>query len=512
MSSEGTENKPETAADPRSSIEKYRLFADATDEGIVIHDYKRILAANSHFCRMFGYSEDNIEGTDPFAFIAPDQRAVITATVHETDDTSGDSIGVRADGGMFPIEVKSRTVTYQGRLVRLSRVRDLTKRRQAEATLNASEERFRATFEQAAVGIAHVAIDGSWLRVNRRLCEITGYTHDELLKLTFQDITHPDDLDADLGRLNAMLAGELERYSIEKRYFRKDQSIVWVNLTVAMVRDGDGRPPYFISIVEDISARKEIEETLRQSQKMDIVGQLTSSIAHDFGNFLNVIKGNLQLLKIYQSDKEPSQYVDSALAGAELAEKLIRQLLSFSRRQDPEFEATDINRLIRDIFDLLRKAVTGRIALTVDLDDRACIAFCDRGQLETALFNLVLNAGDAIGQSIGGQGIGGQGPGTIRISTSIEHVDGHVAQDAERPSGEYVRIEVADNGHGMPPDVAARACEPFFTTKGIGEGTGLGLSQVARCMTQMNGFIDINSRVGVGTKIGLFLRCHTASP
>ncbi len=506
MSSEGTETNTKTVTGPTPDLEKYRLFADATDEGIVIHDYKRMLAANNHFCRMFGYSESTIEGSDPFAFIAPDQRGAITGTVQETDDNTGDSIGVRGDGSMFPIEVKSRTVTYQGRLVRLSRVLDLTQRRQAEATLNASEERFRATFEQAAVGIAHVAIDGTWLRVNRRLCEIIGYTHDELLKLTFQDITHPDDLGTDLERLKALVAGELERYSMEKRYFRKDRSIVWANLTVALVRDGHGRPSYFISIVEDIGARKEIEETLRQSQKMDIVGQLTSSIAHDFGNFLNVIKGNLQLLKISQGDREPNKYVDSALAGTDLAEKLIRQLLSFSRRQEPEIEATDINALIRDIFELLRKAVPSRIALTVDLDNRACMALCDRGQLETALFNLVLNAGDAIGLDGGGQGAG-----TIRIGTSIEHVDGHVGPDAERPSGEYIRVEVADNGHGMPPDVVARACEPFFTTKGIGEGTGLGLSQVARCMAQINGFIDIISREGAGTKIRLYLPPRIAS-
>ena len=136
------------------------------------------------------------------------------------------------------------------------------------AALRESEERFRATFEQVAVGIAHVAPDGRWLRVNRKLCDIVGYTHEELLHKTFQDITHPDDLEADLVSVRKMLAGELSTYSMEKRYFRKDGSIVWVNLTVSLVHDASGAPDYFISVVEDISERKHAEEEVRLLQSI----------------------------------------------------------------------------------------------------------------------------------------------------------------------------------------------------------------------------------------------------
>jgi PAS domain S-box-containing protein len=142
-------------------------------------------------------------------------------------------------------------------------------RESTEAELRASEERFRATFEQAAVGVAHVSPDGGWIRMNDRLCEIVGHPREELLGKTFQDITHPDDLDADLLQAGQLLVGEIETYSIEKRYVRKDGSVVWTNLTGSLVRDARGEPSYFIAVVEDISTRKRAEEAVREIRKAE---------------------------------------------------------------------------------------------------------------------------------------------------------------------------------------------------------------------------------------------------
>ena len=144
---------------------------------------------------------------------------------------------------------------------------DITEEMRTRAVLEESEERFRATFEQAAVGIAHVGLDGRWLRVNQKLCDIVGYGCDELRSLTFQDLTHPEDLGADLAQVRRLLAGEIETYSMEKRYFRKDDSLVWVNLTVSLVRTPEGQPKYFIAVVEDITERKGIREALRESEE-----------------------------------------------------------------------------------------------------------------------------------------------------------------------------------------------------------------------------------------------------
>jgi PAS domain S-box-containing protein len=144
---------------------------------------------------------------------------------------------------------------------------DITERKLSESALRESEERFRATFENAAVGIAHVGLDGRWLKVNERLCEILGYSRDELLQLTFADVTHPEDLEEDWSQARAVLAGALQTYSMEKRYVRKQGTTVWVNITVSLMRDSAGKPVCFISIVEDISERKHAEEALRQSEE-----------------------------------------------------------------------------------------------------------------------------------------------------------------------------------------------------------------------------------------------------
>ena len=472
--------------DARSDEEKYRLFADATEEGVIIHDNYRLLTANSHFARMFGYPADGLDGMALQDLIAPIDRP---ATAPLTGETTSELVAQRADGSAFPVELKGRDIVYRGRNARIVRVRDLTNRRLELDILNASEERFRATFELAAIGIAHVGTDGKWLRVNGYLCKMTGYGREELLEKTFQDITHPDDLNQDITSLKASLIGELPSYTMEKRYFRKDGRILWVTLTTSLIKERATNSSYFLSIIEDISARKAMEETLQQSQKMEVVGQLTSSIAHDFGNFLNVIKGNLQLLEPYQISSRPSEYLKSALAGTDLAEKLIRQLLSFSRRQEPEFETVDVNILIQDVRGLLRRAASDTILLKLILAEHSCPTSCDRAQLETALFNLVLNARDAIGSR----------KGEIVIRTKI-------ATDPLEATGSYIQIDVSDDGMGMPADIATQACEPFFTTKGVGEGTGLGLSQVARCVAQVGGLMDIESIEGVGTTVRLFLQ------
>ena len=174
------------------------------------------------------------------------------------------------DGSVRTVLWNSATVfAADGRtpVATIAQGQDITERKQAELALRDSEERFRATFEQAAVGIAQVGLDGRWLRVNQRLCEIVGYERAELLQCTFQDVTHPEDLNIDLAFVRQVLAGEIQNYSMVKRYIRKDRSLVWVNLTVGLVRTEAGAPKYFVSVVEDITERKQVEVALRESEK-----------------------------------------------------------------------------------------------------------------------------------------------------------------------------------------------------------------------------------------------------
>jgi PAS domain S-box-containing protein len=159
-----------------------------------------------------------------------------------------------------------------GKIIGASKIaRDITAQKTAEQALRESEERFRATFEQAAVGIAHLSLDGRWLRVNQRLCGILGYSREELSSLDFAAITHQDDLEADWQNARVLLAGQIEIYSMEKRYIRKDHQVIWANLTVSLVRNESGEPKYFISVVEDISDRKAEQQAIaRQADLLDL--------------------------------------------------------------------------------------------------------------------------------------------------------------------------------------------------------------------------------------------------
>src|SRR5215210_2150133 len=242
----------------------------ASANGIVITDPKApdnpIVYVNPAFERISGYGAEEVLGRN-CRFLQGDERDQpalddLRAAVREERECRVVLRNYRKDGALFWNELYVSPVHDDGgRLTNFVGVQnDITERLRFEEVLRESEERFRATFEHAAVGAAQVGVDGRWLRVNRHLCEILGYTHEEMLGMTFADITHPDDLEADREQMRTMLRGESRIYSIEKRYVRKDGSPVWVNLTVSLVREASGEPGYFISVVEDISERKRIEE------------------------------------------------------------------------------------------------------------------------------------------------------------------------------------------------------------------------------------------------------------
>ena len=368
----------------------------------------------------------------------------------------------------------------------------------AEEKEQESRRHFRATFEQAAVGIAHVAPDGRFLRVNTRFCEITGRRNEELLHCSFQDITHPDDLDRDVGLAQQLQTGKLDTYAIEKRYILpgKGTSMVWVNLTVSVVRAADGSPDYFVSVIEDISERKALESQLRQAQKMEAVGQLTGGLAHDLNNVLAVISMNVELLRIdATADPKRARHVDAALKGVLRASEMTRKLLDFSRTEAGETQLVSLNGFVTGMEGLIAKTLTPAIALKIAQADDTWVVDVNPGDFEAALLNLALNARDAMPNG-----------GTLVIETANKVIDQHyVSRNPGSSAGEFVMISISDTGMGMAPDVAEKAFEPFFTTKEVGKGTGLGLSMVYGFVRRSGGHVKIYSEVGEGTTIRLYL-------
>ncbi|MDO9300687.1 MAG: PAS domain S-box protein, partial [Anaerolineales bacterium] len=265
----------------RAEQQLQTLLEVMPDGVLAVNAEGNIIVANAQIEALFGYRREELLG-QPIEMLLPERNRVIhprhrdgylAAPKTRTMGSGLELYARRKDGSEFPVDISLSAVeTEQGRTA-ISVIRDITERKRAEEQLHDSEERFRTTFEQAAVGIAHIGTDGGWLRVNQRLCDIVGYTRDELSGLTFQDITHPDDLQTDLNYVHQMLADEIKAYSMEKRYIRKDRSIVWINLTVSLVRETSGEPKYFISVVEDITERKRAD-----AERAQLLSVLESSL------------------------------------------------------------------------------------------------------------------------------------------------------------------------------------------------------------------------------------------
>ncbi len=374
--------------------------------------------------------------------------------------------------------------------------------RAAEA-IRESEDRFRATFEHSAVGISHVSTDWQYLRVNQKFYDITGYSRSELLNLSFSDITHPADRSRDQEHARRVLAGEMPTSSLEKRYVRKDGSIVWVNRTISLVRDPVGAPKYYICVVQDITAAKKMEMQLRQAQKMEAVGQLTGGIAHDFNNLLTVVLGNLELLRDNaKADPAIRDLAARAIAAADRGAALTQRLLAFSRKQVLQPQITDINKLVENMNDLLRRSLGGTIQVETKLATDLPATMVDLIQLETALLNLAVNARDAMPRG-----------GLLRIETGHGYLDQvHSAEGDDVAPGEYLHLSVIDTGTGMNPEVRERVFEPFFTTKVVGKGSGLGLSMVYGFVKQSGGHVAISSEPGKGTTVRIYLPCVAEKP
>jgi PAS domain S-box-containing protein len=342
--------------------------------------------------------------------------------------------------------------------------------------------------------------NGVWKTINPAWTRTLGWSEAELLDRTSEWLEHPDDVGITQARVKK-LGNSGETAKFENRFRHKDGSYRWLSWTGVPDQD------HIYAVARDVTAEKAAaerlkvtEEALQQSQKMEAVGQLTGGIAHDFNNLLTGIVGSLDLLqtRLNQGRTENvGRYIDAAMTSANRAAALTHRLLAFARRQPLVPKGVDANQLVVSLEDLLRRTIGETIDLSIVASDDLWTTLCDPNQLESALLNLAINARDAMPDG-----------GKLTISTANARIDGVSADAPALSPGEYICIDVTDTGTGMSPEVAARAFDPFFTTKPIGQGTGLGLSMIYGFARQSNGHATIESRVGHGTSIKLYLPRH----
>ena len=337
----------------------------------------------------------------------------------------------------------------------------------------------------------------SWNPGARRL---KGYSSAEIIGQHFERFYTPEDRATGLPR-RALAAAEREgRFESEGWRVRKDGTRFWASVVVDAIRADDGSLVGFAKITRDITERRNTQialeqarEQLLQAQKMEAVGQLTGGVAHDFNNLLTAILSSLELLRKHlPDDPRTTKLIDNAMLGAERGATLTQRLLAFARRQPLKSDVIDVKHSVEGLAELLRPSLGPTTAIETHFEAGLPGAVTDTSQFETALLNLCVNARDAMPDG-----------GVIGISARAETLDGDNTLDL--PPGTYVRVAVTDTGEGMDAETLARAAEPFFTTKGVGKGSGLGLSMVHGLAAQSGGKLTLASTPGVGTTAELWL-------
>ncbi len=316
---------------------------------------------------------------------------------------------------------------------------------------------------------------------NNAFEDLTGYAQAEIVNRNCRFLQGARTDRSKVTELRQAIA-EQRAVSVELLNYKRDGTPFWNAVYIAPVFDRDGRLLYFFASQLDITRRRTSEQALHQAQKMESVGQLTAGLAHDFNNLLQIVSGNLEMLKSKLTDPAVRRYAQHAEAAAERGAKLTTQLLAFARKTRLEPKVLDINRLIHDFSEVLRSTAGGTVDLRFDLAGGLPATRIDAVHLEMALLNILINARDAM-----------PGGGTVTIATAA-------VRDADH-AGTHVSLSVVDEGEGMPDHVRERATEPFFTTKPVGKGSGLGLAMVHGFAQQSGGRLDITSERGRGTTV-----------
>jgi len=385
--------------------------------------------------------------------------------------------------------------------------RDITARKKQQEGQQAKEEQFRllvqGVTDYAIYMISPLGLITNW---NAGAERFKGYTEVEVLGTHFSRFYTLEDRDRGLPDSALDTALHQGRYENEGWRVRKDGTRFWAHVIIDPLFSELGELLGFGKITRDITERRETElalekakEALFQSQKLEALGKLTGGIAHDFNNLLAVISNGLEIIGMKNNAPELRSILDSMKSAAVRGARLNQQLLTFARKQPLQFSEVHVNELIYSFEDVLRRVCDPRVGFEIELVPGLHKVLMDAVQFEAALLNLVTNSRDAMSQG-----------GRLRISTS--NVQLAEAEVGRLPAGPYVRITVSDTGSGIPPDIVARVIEPFFTTKPVGEGTGLGLSQVYGLVQESRGELKIDSIPGECTTISMYLPAHSLAP
>src|SRR5664279_6420680 len=477
---------------PRSTLSSSSAASDV---------YKRqVLDANRRSCELHWMTSEQLIGKNAVEdLVPPAQREVAWTEFNKFANGQIswiESESLRADGNVVPVEIRVVRVEYDGQPALLFHVHDITERRAAEMALRSSETLFRSVWENSVDGMRLTDENGSIVAANDAFCRLVGLTSEQLEGKPFTVIYSAG---MDWEKLSRNLREHFRAGSLEDKHEREytlhDGRPVRFEIVNSYVASG-GKPRLLLSLFRDVTAQKRMEEQLRQSQKMEAIGQLAGGVAHDFNNLLTVIHGHASLLvasgALTGVAARSAQQISQA---ADRAATLTRQLLAFGRRQLMQPRQLDMNQVVANMTKMLGRILGEDIALQLNYSPQPARVQADAGMMEQVLLNLTVNSRDAMPKG---------GLLAIRIS-ALELEARRLAQHAEGRAGQFVCLSVIDMGCGIPVENLRRIFEPFFTTKEVGKGTGLGLATVYGIVKQHQGWIEVESEPGKGATFRVFL-------
>ncbi len=482
-----------------------RTLIDLAPDYIFVKDLDgRFMVANEALAKCYGRQPAELLSHTDADFLPPELAARFRAS--EIQVLAADSFVTIEDTITLLDGQPRRVVTNmmafrnpQGKVSGLVGIgRDITKQQDAEENSAREQARLKLIFDTIPIGIAFHTVypDGTQKRtVNEahiRLCGLTREQHDE--PEVYRKITHPDDRTVQQRFASQVDAGVIKQYSMEKRYLHPEDKVIWVNFSYQREIYPDGTTEELTTVV-DITERKRLEEQLRQSQKMEAIGQLAGGVAHDFNNILAIIQLQIGLLessgKLLPLQKDFTEEIGKA---TQRAANLTRQLLLFSRKQALQPQDLDLNEIVTHITKMLQRTLGEVVHLQLNYFPEPLFLRADLGMMEQILVNLAVNSRDAMPQG-----------GRLIIETSAVVFDEATTRHSPqtRP-GAFVCLSVSDTGSGIPPHILPRIFEPFFTTKDVGKGTGLGLATVFGIVQQHQGWINVSSNPGLGTTFQIY--------
>jgi PAS domain S-box-containing protein len=492
----------------QESEAKFRALAEACPFAIMIYQNDYWVYVNPAAEYISGYSREELYQMHFWVVVHPDFQPLVRQRgqkrqAGENAPPAYDFKIVNKAGKDIWVSLAGGGLIYGGKPAGLITVIDINERKQAEAALRESEEKYRTILASIEDGYYEVDLSGRLIFFNDMLCRISGYTREEIAGVHYRQYMDEENAAKILSIFKAVFETRQPARACEFRLIQKDGSYRYLEISVSLVQDASGQVKGFQGIIRDINDRKQAEEQraklevqLQHAQKMEAIGTLAGGIAHDFNNILQGINGYTQLLLLKKTEDHSDYFKLTQIQQAgDRAARLIDQLLTFSRKMEGHRCALSLNHEIRQAEQILRQTVPKMITIELNLENDLRTVYADPIHIEQILLNLGSNAADAM-----------EGCGRLTIETrNINLDDAYCKMHLGATPGEYVLLTVSDTGCGMEPGTVAHIFDPFFTTKGVGKGTGLGLASVYGIVKSHGGYITCYTEPGQGTVFKIYL-------